>query len=61
MRKKGRYLGAAETSLNQRYSDHLQDFKYKKYINCTKPSKYIWSSKDQGKALVVKWRIVKKC
>ena len=43
-----KYLGAAETSFNERYSNHTQDFKHKKYMKCTELSKYIWNLKNQG-------------
>ena len=55
-----KYLGAAETSFKERYSNHPRDFKYKKYMKCTELSKYIWSLKNQGITPIVKWRIVKK-
>ena len=34
-----KYLGGAESSLKERYSNHKRDFKHKKYMNCTKLSK----------------------
>ena len=52
-------LGAAEASFKERYSNHTQDFKHKKYMKCTKLSKYIWSLKNQGITPIVKWRTVK--
>ena len=55
-----KYLGAAETSFKERYSNHTRDFKHKKYMKCTELSKYIWSLKNQGITPIVKWRIVKK-
>ena len=55
-----KYLGAAETSFKERYNNRKQDFKHKKYIKCTKLSKYIWNLKNQGITPIVKWRIVKK-
>ena len=41
-----KYLGAVETSFKERYSNHTRDFKHKKYMKCTKLSKYIWSLKN---------------
>ena len=35
------YLCAAKTSSKERYSNHTQDFKHKKYMKCTELSKYI--------------------
>ena len=55
-----KYLGAAETSFKERYSNHKRDFKQKRYMKCTKLSKYIWNLKNQGIRPIVKWRIVKK-
>ena len=49
-----KYLGASETSLKERYSNHTRDFKHKKYMKCTKLSKHIWSLKDQGITPIVK-------
>ena len=43
-----KYLGAAETSFNERYSKNTRDFKHKKYMKCTELSKYIWNLKNQG-------------
>ena len=40
--------------------DQTQDFKHKKYMKCTKLSKYIWSLKNQYITPIVKWRIAKK-
>ena len=36
-----KYLGAAETSFKERHNNHMQDFKHKKYMKCTKLSKYL--------------------
>ena len=55
-----KYLGAAETSFKERYSNHTRDFKDKKYMKCTVLSKYIWNLKNQDIKPIVKWRIVKK-
>ena len=43
-----KYLGAVETSFKERYRNHKQDFKHKRYLKCTKLSKYIWTLKNQG-------------
>ena len=55
-----KYLGAAETSFEERYSNHRRDFKHKKYMKCTELLKYIWSLRNQGIISIVKWRIVRK-
>ena len=55
-----KYLSAAKNSLKERYSNHLQDFKHKKCLKCTKLSKDIWSLKNRGIAPIIKRRIVKK-
>ena len=31
-----KYLGAAETLFKETYSNHLREFKHKKYMKCTK-------------------------
>ena len=55
-----KYLGAAETSFKERYSNHTRDFKHKKYMKYTELSKYIWSLKNQDVTHIVKWSIVEK-
>ena len=55
-----KYVGAAETSFKERFSNHTRDFKQKKYTKYTELSKYIWNLKNQGIIPIVKWRIVKK-
>ena len=55
-----KYLCAIETSFKEIYSNHIRDFKHKKYMKCTKLSKYIWNLTNQGITPIVKWRIVKK-
>ena len=55
-----KYLGAAETSFKERYSNHTRDFKHKKHMKCTELSKYIGNLKNQGITHIVKWRIVQK-
>ena len=55
-----KYQGTAETSSKERYNNHTRDVKHKKYMKRTKPSKYIWSLKNQGITPIVKWGIVKK-
>ena len=41
-----KYLGAAETSFKEIYSNHVRDFKHKKHMKCTELSKYIWNLKN---------------
>ena len=55
-----KYLGAAEISFKERYNNQAQDFKHKKYMKCTKLSKYIQNTKNQRITSIVKWRIGKK-
>ena len=55
-----KYLGAAEFSFKERYSNHTRHFKQKKYMKCTELSKYIWNLKNQGITPIVKSRIVNK-
>ena len=55
-----KYQGTAETSSKERYNNHTRNVKHKKYMKRTKPSKYIWSLKNQGITPIVKWGIVKK-
>ena len=55
-----KYLGAAETSFKERYSNHTRDFKHKRYMKYTELSKYIWSLKNQDVTHIVKWSIVEK-
>ena len=40
------YLGVTKTSFKERFSNHTQDFKHRKYRNSTKLSKYIRKLKD---------------
>ena len=42
----------------ERYNNHTQDFKDKKYMKCIELSKYIWSLKNQRIRPIVKWSIV---
>ena len=53
-----KYLGAAETLLKERYSNHIGDFKPKRYMKCTQLSRYIWSLKNEGITPIVKRRTV---
>ena len=39
--KHKKYLGVAETSFKERYSNYTRDFKHKRYMKCTELSKYI--------------------
>ena len=57
--KHKKYLGVAESSSKERYNNHVRGFKHKKYMKCTELSKYIWNLENQGKTLLIKWRIAK--
>ena len=55
-----RYIGASETPFKLRYSNHVKDFKHKKYVKNTELSKYIWLLKDDEIVPTVTWKLLKK-
>ena len=57
--EKKRYIGLAETTFKQRYSNHLKSFKHKKYSKETELSKYVWELKDNNRNPTVNWTILK--
>ena len=53
-------VGLTETSLKQRYMNHLMSLRHEQYRNRTKLSKYIWSLKHEGKIFCLSWDILRK-
>ena len=53
------YLGLAETTFKERYSNRKSSFKNENSKNSTQLSKYIWSSRENNKKPSIKWKIVK--
>lgn len=54
------YIGLAETSFKERFSNHKKDMKHEKYKNSTELAKYVWSLKDQNIPYSINWSIVNK-
>ena len=52
------YLGLAETTFKERYSNHKSSFKNENSKNSMEVSKYIWSLRENNKK-PIKWKIVK--
>ena len=53
-------IGSTETPFKQRYANHLMSFKYERYENQTKLSKYIWGLKRDGKTFCVRWDVLRR-
>ena len=53
------YLGLAETTFKERYSNHKSSFNNENSKNSTELSKYVWSLRENNKVLSIKWKIVK--
>ena len=53
------YLGLAETTFKERYSNHKSSFKNENSKNSTELSKYVWSLRENNKKPSIKWKIVK--
>ena len=52
------YIGSSGNSFKSRFSGHKTSFKYEKYRNNTRLSRYIWGLKDKGTPYNIKWSIV---
>ena len=52
------YLGLAETTFKERYSNHKSSFKNENGKNSTELSKYVWSLRENNKKPSIKWKIV---
>ena len=53
------YLGLAEATFKERYSNHKSSFKNENSKNSTKLSKYVWSLRENNNKPSIKWKIVK--
>ena len=53
------YLGLAETTFKERYSNDKSSFKNENSKNSTELSKYVWSLRKNNKKPSIKWNIVK--
>ena len=53
------YLGLAETTFKERYTNHKSSFNNENSKNSTELSKYVWSFRENNKIPSVKWKIVK--
>ena len=53
------YLGLAEATFKERYSNHKSSFKNENSKNSTELSKYVWSLRENNKKPSIKWKIVK--
>ena len=53
------YLGLAETTFKEQYSNHKSSFKNENSKNSTELSKYVWSLRENNKIPSIKWKIVK--
>ena len=50
----------AETSFKDRYKNHITTFNNKQQKNKTELSKYVQSFKNENKASIINWKIMKK-
>ena len=53
------YVGLAETTFKERYTNQKSLFSNEKRKNSTELSKYIWSLRENNKIPSIKWKIVK--
>ena len=53
------YLGLAETTFKERYSNRKSSFNNENIKNSTELSKYVWSLRENNKIPSIKWKIVK--
>ena len=53
------YLGVAETTFKERYSNHKSSFNNENGKTSTELSKYVWSLRENNKIPSIKWKIVK--
>ena len=52
------YFGLADTTLKERYRNHVRDFKHEKDENSTELAKYIWQLKRDNTSSSVKWTVI---
>ena len=43
-----KYIGLADTTFQERHSNHKRDFKHQKYCNCSELDKYVWELKSDS-------------
>ena len=53
------YLGLAETTFKERYSNHKSSFKNENSKSSMELLKYVWSLRENNKIPSIKWKIVK--
>ena len=53
------YLGLAETTFKERYTNHESSLNNENSKNSTELLKYVWSLKENNKMPSIKWNIVK--
>ena len=49
-----------KTTFKVRHSNHLRDFKHRKYCNCTELARYVWELKEKNIAQIIRWEILSK-
>ena len=54
------YTGSCEPTLKARVQGHATSFRYEKYRNSTRLSRYIHSLKDEDKEYSIEWKIIDK-
>lgn len=57
-RTKKMYIGLASNSFKERFMNHRMSFKQEKYKCSTQLSKYLWSQKEEGKCVDLRWSIL---
>ena len=53
------YLGLADKTFKERYTNHKSSFNNENSKNSTELSKYVWSLRENNKIPSIKWKIVK--
>ena len=54
------YIGLTANTFKQRFNNHQQSFRHKKYENSTALSKHIWSLKAAEKPYSIEWTVHRK-
>ena len=54
------YIGMTATTFKERYNNHQQSMRHRRYAHSTTLSKHIWALKDANKAHSVTWSIQKR-
>ena len=53
------YVGLAETTFKERYTNHKSSFNNEKSKNSAELLKYVWSLRENNKIPSIKWKIVR--